>query len=177
MIFILKPQPGEYAPYAQVYLDQVPDDVQILDFLDDNLKKTHSLISAIPVERQGTPFAQGEWTVKEIINHVIDQERVFVYRAMRFARHDFTELLTFDHDEYARQSKANQRSTQPLLDEYDSVRHATLSFFKNLNQDDLDCAGVVGGSPVSVRALAWFTAGHEIHHLNSITQHYVKPRP
>lgn len=177
MLKIPKPIPGEYAPYAAAYIDLVPDGEPLLSHLYHSAGAISDLAAGIPVERLSAPFAPGEWTVKEIIVHIIDQERVFAYRALRFARDDATELATFDHDAYAKASNANRRSIEAILAEYQTVRQSTLSLFEGLDESTLTRAGRVGGHPTSVRALAWLIAGHELHHLNSIRTNYENNQP
>lgn len=117
-------------------------------------------------------FAPGEWTVKEIFGHMLDQERVLVYRALRFARGDETELATFDHENYVKYSRANQRPLDEMIEEFSSIRQATVTFLNSLDEPALLRSGFVGGNRFSVRALAWLSVGHELHHINSIKENY-----
>jgi len=109
MILIPKPQPGEYAPYTLTYINRLPDDGQVLKYLRENLEATKTFIGAFPAEKLSTPCAPGEWTIKEILVHVSDTERIFAYRALRFARGDTTELSGFEQNEYVPVSCANER--------------------------------------------------------------------
>jgi len=169
---IQKPNAGEYAPYAIMYINLVPDDDQVLKHLQDNLKSTPDFMLSFPPEKLAQPWAEGEWTIKEILVHIIDTERIFCYRALRFARNDPTALAGFEQDEYVPYSGANERNIESILAEYAAVRRATLAFFNSLDEEALTRAGTVGGNRVSVRAAAWMIAGHEIHHLNSIRENY-----
>ena len=171
---IEKPREGEYPAYAHIYIDLLPDDGLILKHLADNLKATKSFVISIPRDRLLHRYAEGKWTIKEILGHIVDDERIYVYRALRFARNDSTELPGFDQDQYARYSEANQRDCRDLLDEFSLVRQSTIAFFKSLNVTALMRTGVADGQSVSVRALAYHIAGHELRHMNIIRERYLK---
>jgi len=170
---IQKPNPGEYAPYAIAYIDLVPQDGLVYQHLQVNLTSNLEFIRSFPPEKRTLPWQAGEWTVQEILVHILDTERVFSYRALRFARNDATELAGFDQDTYVPYSGANQRPIQAILAEYTAVRQATLAFIDSLDEAALARSGRVAGNNVSVRALAWMIAGHEIHHINSIRENYL----
>jgi uncharacterized damage-inducible protein DinB len=170
---IQKPEKGEYAPYTIMYIGLLPDDGLVLKHLRDNLKTVVDLTRSLPPEKLVYRWAEGEWTIKEILGHVIDDERIYCYRALRFARNDATELPGFDQDDYVAFSGANERSIEDILEEYRAVRHATLTFFNSLEEKALKRAGVANGNVMSVRAAAYHIAGHELHHLNSIRENYL----
>jgi uncharacterized damage-inducible protein DinB len=172
MIKIPKPLEGEYPSYAPHYINLVPDDGQIIVHLRDAMQTTLALMSSLSPEKQGTPCAEGEWTAKEILSHIMDSERIFCYRALRFARNDATALNGFDHDTYVLHSCANEQELSALLEEYTAIRQASITLFKNLDEQALICQGMVNNNSFSVRALAYMIAGHEQHHLNSIREHY-----
>jgi hypothetical protein len=174
MLPIPKPKPGEYAPYAIMYIDLFPDDFQIFQALEENLWSAKELIHSIPSQKLDVPCAEGEWTVKEVLSHIMDTERVFCYRALRFARNDPTELFPVDQDLYVKYSGANGRPIEDILNEYVSIRAATLNLFNSFDEPAINRSGLVKGNNVSVRALAWLAAGHEKHHLNSIKQNYLE---
>ncbi len=174
MFTIPKPQPGEYAPYAIMYLDLLPDDGDPLGHLIKNQVTTFELISTLPLEKLDVPCAAGEWTVKEVLNHIMDTERAFSYRAMRFARNDPTELFPLDQDLYVKNSAVNFRSIEDIMGEYTAIRQATLTLFNSFEEQAYTRSGLVKGNNVSVRALAWLTPGHELHHLNSIKENYLR---
>lgn len=169
---IPKPQEGEYAPYAIMYIGLLPDDGLVLAHLQDNLQTMIDFIHSFPAEQLAYRWAEGEWTIKEILVHVSDDERIYAYRALRFARGDTTELPGFEQDDYVPYSKANERDIEEILAEYSSVRQATLTLFKSFNAEALERAGVANGHRMSVRAAAYHIAGHELHHLNSIRENY-----
>jgi uncharacterized damage-inducible protein DinB len=173
MQIIQKPNPGEYAPYAIMYIDLVPSDGLVIQHLQDNLKSTQAFILTFPPEKLVRPWKEGEWTIQEILVHILDTERIFSYRALRFARNDANELAGFEQDAYVPYSAANQRTIQSILEEYAAVRQSTLTFLNSLDEAAFARAGRVAGNNVSVRALAWMIVGHEIHHINSIRENYL----
>ena len=170
---IQKPNEGEYAPYAIMYIDLVPQDGLVLMHLQEALQSTQEFILALPPEKLTVRWKEGEWSIKEILVHIMDTERIFCYRALRFARNDATGLAGFEQDAYVPYSGANERDIAAILEEYKAVRQATLTFYESLDEEALVRAGLVGGNQVSVRALAWMITGHEIHHLNSIRENYI----
>jgi uncharacterized damage-inducible protein DinB len=167
---IEKPGEGEYPVYAHIYIDLLPDDRLILHHLEDNLKSTKEFIASIPKDRLLHRYAEGKWTIKQILGHLVDDERIYVYRALRFARNDSTELPGFEQDRYAQYSEANQRDIRNLLDELTLVRRSTIAFFNSLDDASLVRTGVADGNRVSVRALAYHIAGHELRHMNIIKE-------
>jgi uncharacterized damage-inducible protein DinB len=169
---IPKPESGEFAPYASMYIDLLPDDGLILGHLQNNLDVMKATVGALPEAKLVTPWAEGEWTVKEILVHIIDDERIYVYRALRSARGDTAELPGFDQELFAAESFANQRGLDGILEEYTAVRAATITLFKNLDESVFTRASVANGHAMSVRAAVYHIAGHELHHLNSIREHY-----
>lgn len=171
MRLISRPAAGEYAPYTVEYFRRVPD--HVLDHMQRCLAATVQFFEGIPVGRLDEPHEPGEWTVKEILQHITDDERIYAYRALRFARNDLAELPSFDQDVVAAHSEANERSLERLLEEYRSVRTATLTLFDGMSDAALQRTGVANGSPMSVRAAAFHIAGHEAHHLASIRQNYL----
>lgn len=173
---IPKPLEGEYAPYAIMYISLLPDDGLVLNHLRDNINVITNLVRPLSDEHLTTPFARGEWTVKEILVHIADDERIYAYRALRSARNDQTELPGFDQERFAAYSGANDRSLDSIFEEYASVRAATLTLFDNLPDAALTRASVANGHIMSVRAAAYHIAGHELHHLNSIKQNYLSSR-
>lgn len=170
---ISKPEEGEYAPYAIMYIKLLPDDGLVLKHLADNLPHTLELVRSLPPNKLDVPCAEGEWTVKEILAHMIDVERIYSYRALRFARNDATALPGFEQDDYVLNSGANNRPINDLLDEFSAVRNATIPLFASLDESAFARAGVASGDLMSVRAAAYIIAGHELHHRNSIRENYL----
>ncbi|HET6975327.1 MAG TPA: DinB family protein [Pyrinomonadaceae bacterium] len=170
---IPKPEPNEYAPYASMYIDLLPNDGLVLKHLEDNLHATTEFLHAVPEEKLSYRYAEGKWTIKEIIAHLIDDERIYVYRALRFARNDQTELPGFEQDDYAIESGANERSLDDLLEEFAAVRKSTIALFNSLCDRVLTRSGVASGNVMSVRAIAYHLAGHELRHINIIKERYL----
>lgn len=170
---ISKPQPGEYAPYTAIYIGLLPEDGLVLQHLQNNLEVTRALVLSLPKEKLLHRYAEGKWTIKEILAHLSDDERIYAYRALRFARSDKTELPGFEQDDYARYSRANERSREDLLHELTTVRNATIALFESFDEEALLRAGMADGKIMSVRAAAYHIAGHELRHLNIIKERYL----
>lgn len=166
------PHPTEYAPYAQQYIKLLPEDGSLIEFLEESHKEGVAFLRSFPVVQLTEPHAPGEWTIQEVLLHVLDVERIFAYRILRLARHDETMLPGFDQDAYVVDSRANERSIESLLDEYTAVRHATLTLLKSLTEDDLLRRGEASGTAVTVRGLIYHMAGHERHHRLSLEENY-----
>lgn len=173
MRIIPKPQPNEYDPYAIMYIKLLPDDGLILKHLYKNGKEAERFFLSIPKDKFEYRYAPKKWTIKEILLHMADDERIYTYRALRFARADTTPLPGFDQDPYAVHSKANQRTIESLLKEFLSVRKATISLFTDLPEESLVRGGIANDHYVSVRAILYHLAGHELHHLNIIKKKYL----
>lgn len=169
---IQKPKEGEYAPYTAIYYQLLPDDGLVLQHMLDDLESIRALVSSLSEEQLTTPCAPGEWTVKEILAHIIDDERIISYRALRFARNDQTLVPGFDQERYAQYSGANARNLDAILDELTHVRKATVAFFDSLAEDAFDRYGTMAEHQTSVRALAYHIAGHGALHVKSIRQNY-----
>ncbi|MFA6440583.1 MAG: DinB family protein [Bacteriovoracaceae bacterium] len=173
MKFIPKPEPGEYDPYAIMYIKLLPDDGMILQHLFNNRQMIDKFLMSLTPEQWMYRYAEGKWTIKEILLHMIDDERVYAYRALRIARGDTTPLPGFDQDPYVVTSRANERSVESLLEEYASVRNATLTLLGNLPDDAWTRRGTANDHTVTVRALVYHLAGHELHHINIIKDRYL----
>jgi hypothetical protein len=173
---IRKPREGEYAPYAIMYIRLVPDDGLVLQHMRDQAALTTRLIGDLPEATLSTPCADGEWTIKQIMAHIIDAERVFAYRALRFARNDLTALPGYDQDADMLAINAAGRTIEDLLEEYNAVRMSSVALFNTFPEDVFERVGVASGNPLSVRGAVYFIAGHELHHLNSIHENYLKAK-
>lgn len=164
--------PGEFGSYYKKYIDLV-DTEDINDALEYGTSQMIKLTNNIPPTKYDFAYAPGKWTVKEGLIHLIDTERIFAYRALRFARGDKQELPGFDQDEYVPKSKGHQRSFSAIMKEYKSVRQASISLYKSFDEEMLSQAGTASGNPFSVRALGYIIAGHEIHHRNLLKERYL----
>ena len=171
---IAKPSPAEYPPYASMYIDRVPDDGRVLQHLADSLRAAAELAASLSPAQLAHRYAPGKWSIKETLVHVVDDERIYAYRALRFARGDATPLPGFEQDDFALHSGADARDIGSIMAEYAAVRQATITLFDGLPEEALTRAGVANGNRATVRALAYHIAGHELHHLNLIRDRYLR---
>ena len=139
---IEKPKDGEFPPYAIMYIKLLPDDGLLLKHLKENFDKTKEFILSLPEEKLTYRYAKNKWTIKEILVHIIDDERIYAYRALCFARNDKTELPGFEQDDYALFSNANERSIENILNEYEAVRNATITLFESFDEAALLRKGI-----------------------------------
>lgn len=165
-----KPAPTEYAPYYGGYILLVEGDV--IDKLAAQPAQLRDVFAAYGDARGQLAYEQGKWTVKELLGHVIDGERMFAYRALRISRGDLTPIEGFEQDDYIANARSNERGMDDLLDEFELLRLANLIFFRHLNEADWQRKGTASGNAVSVRAIAYIMAGHVIHHINILRERY-----
>ena len=165
-------QQDEYLPYFKNYIDKAKG-VELLSGLESEFKKAYQFYTSIPEEKLDFRYAENKWNIKEIISHLIDTERIFCYRALCFARHDNTILPGFDENHYVDYSYAKTRTIKSLLEEYTTVRQATITLFNSFANQSLMRKGVAGAGEVSVRALGFLIIGHEKHHIDIINQRYL----
>ena len=170
---IPKPEPGEYPAYASMYIDLVPGDGDLLGPLARAGAATAELILALPETALLRRYAPGKWTIKEILVHVVDDERIYAYRALRFARGDLTPLPGFEQDAFAAASHANERPVSDILAEHAAVREATIALFRGLPDAALLRSGLADGKRFTVRALGYHMAGHEAHHVGIVEERYL----
>lgn len=165
----------EYALHYKPYLDAVGEDVILLDELEISLYKTIQFVQDIPMDKFDYRYAEGKWTIKEILQHIIDAERVFTYRALRFSRNDQTPLPGFDENSYADvvNATANKRHLKDILTELTAVRHSTITLFKSFTEEDLLKKGIASNNVMSVRALGFVTIGHQNHHMKIFRERYL----
>src|SRR6185295_18560052 len=171
---INKPIEGEYPPYAIVYISLLPDDDLVLQHLENHFKIVHSLVNSLSEKTLLSRYDINKWTLKELLVHMMDDERIYSYRALRFARNDKTILPGFEQDDYVANSNANERTVESILEEYESVRRSTITLFKNMSDETLLRTGIANNNKVSVRALVYHIAGNELHHLKIIREKYLK---
>ena len=166
------PAVGEYPSAYADYVGRVPPGADVLAVLAGQLDETSGRLAGVPEARGGFRYAPGKWSVKEVVGHLSDVERVMVYRALRFARGDAAPLPGFDENAYVPEAGADTRTLANLLAEWVAVRQASLAFFHSLPPGTWARRGVANGNPVSVRALAYVVAGHEHHHLEVLRTRY-----
>ena len=163
---------NEYADFYKTYI-QVLEDVELIEELEICLHEFVKFVQNIPMDKFDFQYAEGKWTIKEIIQHLIDSERVFCYRALRISRNDKTPLPGFDENDYVANSNGKQRSLQSLLTEMAVVRQATLSLFNTFTKEQLTKVGIASNREVSVRAIGFIIIGHQKHHQKVFSERYL----
>ena len=166
-----RPDPSEHAPYYGKYIALVPDG-DILATLETQGRETARLLAGLNEQQAAHRYAPDKWSVKEVIGHVADSERIFAYRALRIARGDQTQIEGFEQDDYVRAAQFDRLSVADLAAEFTAVRQATLRLFEGLSPDAWTRRGVANNNEVSVRALAYMIAGHELHHRQILREKY-----
>lgn len=147
--------------------------VNLIEELEISLHSFIRFVQDIPMDKFDYRYAEGKWTIKDIIQHLIDCERIFVYRALRFSRNDKTPLPSFEEDDYANNTESNKRSIQDLLTEFSALRYSTLLFYKSLSEEQLKRIGTASNNPISVRALGFVVIGHQKHHQKVFEERYL----
>jgi len=168
---IARPEPGEYAPYYDRYISLISGN-DILTTLDGQRRQTVLLLSGRDEADGDFRYASDKWNAKEVIGHVCDTERIFAYRALRIARADQTPIEGFDQDDYVRHGPFAARLLADLIEDYIAVRRGTLSLLRNLDEAAWSRRGLANKNEVSVRALAYIIAGHELHHRRILEEKY-----
>jgi uncharacterized damage-inducible protein DinB len=161
---ISRPQAGEYADFQEGYISIVPGD-DAFESLSAQASATIDVLRSLPAERETFRYAPGKWSVRETVGHMIDTERVFAYRALRFSRNDQTPLPGFEQDHFIEGGRYDHIQLANLLEEFETVRRSTVFLFRNMNQEMLHRKGTASGREMSVRAIAWAIAGHELYHM------------
>jgi len=167
---LARPQAGEFAPYAEKYISLVPDDV--LGALDQQTEQIVQLFAERPETDGDFRYAPDKWSAKEVLGHIIDSERIFTYRALRAARRDQTPMEGFEQDDYVRNGDFGHRTLKSLIEEYQSVRAASITLFRSFSGDTWTARSTANQHEISVRALAFMTAGHELHHVKILRERY-----
>lgn len=168
----MRPNKTDYPAYYQKYLDLVPE-TDIISALKANHQTILDFIEEVPRLKWNYFYDDGKWTVKQVINHIIDCERILSYRALRFARGDNQQLLAFDENLFAANANLVNTNSQILADEFDSVRLSNVLLFKQLGEKELLLKGKTSGGDVSVLAIGYFLCGHAQHHINVIKEKYL----
>ena len=164
----------EYAPYFERYMQlSVLKGKTIIENLENAQDEFERVLRHLPDEKHSYSYAAGKWTLKELIQHIIDTERVFCYRALSFARNDQTPLPGFDQDVFIDNDTANERDYYDLLDEMKVLRESSIQLFKSFSKEALLRIGVASDNKMSVRALGYLFSGHQIHHINIVKERYL----
>ena len=165
---------NEYAPYFEQYMQLVTKEGKsIIENMQNSQIEFDTFLRNLPKEKHTFSYAEGKWTLKELIQHSIDTERVFCYRALCFARNDKTSLPGFDQDIFVDNGNANQLEFSDLLDEMSTLRKSTIQLYKSFSEEALLRIGVASGNKISVRALGYLFSGHQMHHLNIVKERYL----
>lgn len=166
------PQTTEYAPFYKGYIALIGQD-DVLEKLSSNRKKTYYFFLSLPEEKADFAYAEGKWSVKEVLGHIIDTERIMCYRLLRFSRGDYHPLAGFNENFYSSKSNHTKRTLEDLADEFSALRKANLYLYQNLSPEQLKRKGTASNATVSVKALLYIIAGHELHHLKIIRERYL----
>jgi uncharacterized damage-inducible protein DinB len=169
---IPRPDSDEYAPYYGTYINEVTG-ADALPALIAQRTSTATFLAGIPETKAGYRYAPGKWSLREVIGHLSDSERIFAYRLLRFARGDETPLASFDENAYVPAGEFERRSLADVAREFAAVRDATLALMSGLDEAMLARRGVASGKIMSARAMAWVIAGHETHHLRVVRERYL----
>jgi len=167
-----KPQANEYAEYYGRYVSLVPEG-DIVDTLSAQLGETLALLRSIPESRAGHAYGPGKWTIRQLVGHVIDGERVFSYRALAIARGDRANLPSMEQDEYMEHARFDERTLESLCEEFEHLRRANILMMRGFDADAWARRGVASDNEVTVLALAFVIAGHELHHVNVLRAKYL----
>ena len=167
-----RPAPSEYHEYYGRYTDLVPDG-EIVVTLREQLGQTLELLGGIPADQETFRYAEGKWSIREVVGHLIDTERVFSFRALTIARQDGAELPGMDQEEWGGRNNAHERSLAALTDEWISLRRANVHLFSSFDADAGSRAGIASGYDFTVRSFPWIIAGHELWHRQGIARDYL----
>ena len=166
-------QTNEYAAFYTTYIDNVSEEYNLVEELEISLHSLIKFVQDIPMDKFDYRYAEGKWTIKDILQHLIDAERIFSYRALRFARNDKTDLPGFEENGYANVANAGDRNIMSLLTELSAVRHSTLLLFKNFSDEELLRQGTANNNTISVRAIGFVIIGHQNHHQRIFQERYL----
>ncbi|HEY0030382.1 MAG TPA: DinB family protein [Bacteroidia bacterium] len=167
-----RPQSSEYAAFYEGYISLVKNE-NIIKGMQDQILDLQSLISNVPNDKEDHAYAAGKWTIKEVIGHIIDTERIMAYRAFRMSRKDKTQLSGFDENAFISNSNFNDRTLYDLAHEFALVRESNIALFKSFTEEMINEIGNANGKEISVRALLYIIVGHTIHHMNVVREKYL----
>ncbi|MBD0377807.1 MAG: DinB family protein [Flavisolibacter sp.] len=167
-----KPDLQQVPPFYHNYINLVKSD-SLREAFKTHLLSLTSLLNNIPEERWGYRYAADKWSIKEVVQHIIDAERIFNYRALCIARKESASLPGFDENNYAAASQADARSKSDLVEELEAVQKSSLLLFKSFDEDQLNRTGTANNKQISVKAIGFITVGHALHHRNILEERYV----
>lgn len=164
---------GEIGEFYWGYIDRIPDDADLISTLKKNTREFSDFLSAIPEDRWNYRYSPEKWSILEMVQHIIDTERIFQYRALCFARNEHNSLPGFDHDIYVLNSDAEKRTPADLIEEFKSVRQSGLFLYKSFSEDRLKLSGNMNDMNATPRAIGFIMAGHALHHKDIISNKYL----
>ena len=170
---IPRPQATDYPLYYHTYVNQLPEQGDVFDFLEIQATELQNLLSSLDDARAEEAYAEGKWTIKELFQHMLDSERIFAYRALCIARGESASLPGFDENMYAETSEANTRRLSDMLEEYNLVRKSNLYLFRSFSEEVLANIGTANNKEIKLSALIYVIAGHELHHINILKSRYL----
>ena len=171
--YLQRPNSTEYAEFYSGYVSLVPE-TDVLKVLREQIEIVRNLVSSIAEEQELFRYAPEKWSIREMMGHINDGERVFSFRAYTFARGDEAALPGFDENDYVRQSNFDQTPLQDLLAEFIALRQSNIMMLEHLKKEDWERVGVASENLITVRAIVWIMAGHVRHHLNILTERYLQ---
>lgn len=167
----MRPRTGDNNPYYDRYISLIGDD-DIIEVLEEQRKKSEKFLKTFTEKQGNYSYADGKWTMKEVLGHVIDTEKIMAYRALAFARGEKQSLPGFEQDDYVAESNFNNRSLADLINEFLTVRDSNIILFKSFDEEILNRRGIASESEVTVLALIYIIAGHEKHHMKILRKKY-----
>ncbi len=167
-----RPAATEYAQAYAGYVDLVPED-DILSAIEKQSSDTQKLLASLDESKAAYRYAESKWSVKEVVGHVIDSERIFAYRALAFARGETQPLPGFEEKDYVSHAQFDAWKLGDLSEHYALVRRSTIVLFRNFPEEAWDRRGIASGNPITVRAIAWIIVGHERHHVKVLRERYL----
>lgn len=167
-----KPDKNEYTPYYEGYISNVVGNDPFRN-LENQYQEIQSILQSIPEDEANFAYSEGKWSVKEVLGHIIDTERIMSYRALCISRKEKQSLPGFEQDDYVKEANFKERSITNLLEDYRTVRKSTISLFKNFSENMLNQRGTANGKEVTVLALLYIITGHEMHHLKILKEKYL----
>ena len=168
------PSKNEYPKYAEMYMKLVKKDGSLIEQLKLSLDSTKTLINNLSNEELDFRYAKNKWSIKEVLVHIIDDERVYGYRALSFARNDKTNLPGFEQEDYNLNADTSERTIENIMEEYEALRFSTIALFNGLSDKSLKRMGIANGNQASARALGYHILGHDLHHIKIIENLYLK---
>jgi hypothetical protein len=168
----MQAQQGTYPTFLEKYINLAPYP-NVIDALEKNLLEVKNYFLSMPLQKENHAYAKGKWTIKQLLNHCSDTERIFAYRALRFARKDEEQPLSFDENLYAQTADVSHRSLADILEEFITIRQATIALFKSFSNQTLLNMGNTAAGKVSVLALGFAMCGHVNHHINVVKERYL----